>query len=1096
MSQPAKFANQVIRASAGTGKTFQLSNRFLGLVAAGLPPDQILATTFARKAAGEILERVMTRLAESIEDGPRLAELARHLKRSSLDRTTCLWLLRGLLQQLHRLQIGTLDSFFVKLAGSFSLELGLPLGWRIIDPLDDDKLRAEAIRRMLETNPATDSVGLVHLLSKGEATRSVTRQVEDVVKGLYDLYLASDREHWEQLPRLKPLDDAAVRDALTQLSALDDFPTKQFAEAHQKHLRCAEIGDWDSFICRGLVGKMICGTLTYNRTPIEAHIVDAYRPLVEHARAELTNRLANQTEGTWQMLSHYDAAYRKLKSTERAMRFDDVTRALAFELNQRGVEDLAYRLDGPLAHLLFDEFQDTSKLQWDVLLPFAKRATLPGGGRSFFCVGDAKQAIYGWRGGVAEIFDSAIGELSGIEQQSLVTSYRSSPVVIDTVNAVFGSLLGNEALADWPEVASEWHKRYTKHTTAKAQLRGRCRLLVARRAADPKQQCVATLQYAAAHVAALAAEHPTRTIGVLVRRNSAVARLIYELRTAHDVRASEEGGIPLTDSPAVQLVLSLLKLADHPGDTAARFHVAKSPLGAEVGLDRFDDNERARALALEIRDRLVADGYGRTLYGWVKLLAPSCELRDLNRLLQLVELAYRFDDGRVRRPDDFIARIEAEKVEDPTAAKVRVMTVHQAKGLEFDIVVLPELDVAVKGQPPLVVVDRENPLAPARAVCRYAGESIQKLLPARFQKMFADWDRPWLGESLCVLYVAMTRAIHALDMIIAPPKPNGRSWPKTYAGIVRSALAPDQTAEPETTLYEHGEPEWWKAETTDRDPARATSQPSVSVQADGPAMAAPVAHAAAPETVEVKLRATTKRRRGLDYRTPSGLEGCGKVDLGRRLRLDSVAAMTRGSILHAWFERINWLEDGVPDDAELLRIAGPIATPDIDVTAEIKRFRAMLARPIIAAAVSRSGYADLAKLGFSRQVATEFAGARLIPANQREQSFAVRRDDALVFGTVDRITFFRDGGRLAAVDVLDFKTDAVRTPEEMAERVAVYRPQLLAYRESVAALTGLDQKYILARLLFVEPGSIEIVGEAAIAPAAPSRTKQLLFDMN
>src|SRR5258708_11990134 len=71
--------------------------------------------------------------------------------------------------------------------------------------------------------------------------------------------------------------------------------------------------------------------------------------------------------------------------------------------------------------------------------------------------------------------------------------------------------------------------------------------------------------------------------------------------------------------------------------------------------------------------------------------------------------------------------------------------------------------------------------------------------------MFGDWANPWIGQSLCVLYVAMTRAVHSLDMIVGPSKPNEKTWPKTFAGLLRSALAPGKAAEPETTLFEHGD---------------------------------------------------------------------------------------------------------------------------------------------------------------------------------------------------------------------------------------------------------------------------------------------------
>jgi ATP-dependent helicase/nuclease subunit A len=1089
----AQFSHVVIRASAGTGKTFQLSNRFLGLAAAGFPPEQILATTFARKAAGEILQRVMMRLAEAIAAPlpSTLAELAQHLDRAALSLDDCTALLRNLIRRLHRLQIGTLDSFFVQLAGGFSLELGLPLGWRIVDALEDRKLRTEAIQKVLESHPVQDSVRLVHLLSKGEATRSVTRQIEEVVDSLYDLFLDSQEDAWQTVPRPKALDESVLRDALTQLAALGDFPDKRFGAARDKNLQAAEAADWDAFIENGLAGRIVSGEATYFKKPIEQPVIAAYQPLIEHARATLLARLANQTEGTWQMLSHFDEAYCRLKANRRVMRFDDVTRALARGLSEGRVKDPAYRLDGPLAHLLLDEFQDTSLPQWEVLLPFARRVTSSGAAQSFFCVGDAKQAIYGWRGGVAEIFDSATGQLAGVTGRSLAESYRSSPIVIDTVNRVFGDLPANPAMQDYQAVASAWHSRYETHTTMKKHLAGCCRLLVAKRAEEGRKQDEATLEFAAEHIADLALRNPSRTIGVLVRRNAAVARLIFELRRRH-VFASEEGGNPLTDSPAVQLIVSLLKLADHPGDTAARFHVAKSLLGAAVGLTRFDDDDSARELAARLRDRLAGDGYGQTIYEWVKSLAPACDLRDLNRLLQMVELAYGLDDGQIRRPDDFIAQIESRRVEDPTTAKVRVMTVHQAKGLQFDLVVLPELDGNLKPQTPRVAVDRPSPLEPIRRVCRYAGEAIQKLLPAEFQRMFDEWPNPWIGESLCVLYVAMTRAVHALDMIIAPSRPNEKTWPKTYAGLLRGALAAGKAAEPDTTLFEYGDGAWaahsanlplpldfgelsrtgeGRGEGKWERPLPDSPHPNPLPKGEGTDQ-----FAAAPlvENLHLEIRPSGRRRRGLDYRTPSAMEGAGKVDLRRHLRLESLAGMTRGSIVHAWFERIGWLEDGVPDDAELLRLAAKLATPEIDLADEIERFRAMLKRPVVADALSQRGF-DPAALEFAADVRAELTNRGLTTKLYREQSFVVRQENALVFGTVDRVTRIYRGDQLVAADILDFKTDAVGDAAAIAERAGFYRPQIQAYRRAISALTALPPERISARLLFVEPGVMETI---------------------
>ena len=127
------------------------------------------------------------------------------------------------------------------------------------------------------------------------------------------------------------------------------------------------------------------------------------------------------------------------------------------------LDEVVYRLDGQVAHLLLDEFQDTSALQWRVLRPFAQRVIRGGEDRSFFCVGDVKQAIYGWRGGVAEIFDALDDEFGGLPSQALNESFRSSPVVIDCVNQVFEGDRRQPRVAEvpgrGPEMVAAVHSR-------------------------------------------------------------------------------------------------------------------------------------------------------------------------------------------------------------------------------------------------------------------------------------------------------------------------------------------------------------------------------------------------------------------------------------------------------------------------------------------------------------------------------------------------------------------------------------------------------------------------------------------------------------
>ena len=107
------FANVEIRASAGTGKTYTLSVQYLGLFNAGVPVDHILATTFTRKAAGEISARLFELLAQAVIEPGQLNQLAQHLG-PELDQDRCEELLAELSSNLHRIRIGTLDSFFAR----------------------------------------------------------------------------------------------------------------------------------------------------------------------------------------------------------------------------------------------------------------------------------------------------------------------------------------------------------------------------------------------------------------------------------------------------------------------------------------------------------------------------------------------------------------------------------------------------------------------------------------------------------------------------------------------------------------------------------------------------------------------------------------------------------------------------------------------------------------------------------------------------------------------------------------------------------------------------------------------------------------------
>lgn len=1043
MSSPAPFPHLVIRASAGTGKTYQLAVRFIGLLAAGAQPEEILATTFTRKAAGEILERVLFWLAQAAADKEVRTQLAQAIGIQSLSAEKCRELLTATIRKLHCLRVGTLDSYFIQVAGSFGQELGLPPGWTIGDELIDAALRDEAIELVLAHGRMSDLLTLVHSLTKGTAARSVAQLVHDTVGGLFELYRDTSPPAWQQIAVGRGLPEAELERTLDSLAALA-LEDKRMATARGEDIERVRLSAWEEFVSKGLTAKVLSGECVYYRKPLPPELIALYQTLLKHAESILVGQLARQTEATHQLLERFAEHYHTLQLEERVLRFSDVTFRLGKAAEIIAPERLAFRLDGGIRHVLLDEFQDTAPAQWRVLRSLAQSVTAKRDS-SFFCVGDAKQAIYGWRGGVAEIFDALEGELAGLENRGLNTSYRSAQPVIDTVNQVFQNLTNHPNLDKLAEPVAAWQAAFPEHSTARTSLAGHVTLATAPAAGDDEQQKDVLFHYTAEQIRDLVAVAPRASVGILVRTNAAVARLIYLLREL-GIPASEEGGNPLIDSPAVELILSLLKLADHPGDRVARFHLATSPFAEALELASHRDDRAACRISQRLRRELLDDGYGKTIAAWAERLAASCDQRDLNRLQQLVELACSYQPKSTLRADDFLRLVETKRIADPTTADVRVMTIHQAKGLQFDAVFLPELDGKVVGQPEQFVAGRPGPTDPVSIVCRLTNEHVRQFLSPPLQKLFDDDTRREVTESLCVLYVAMTRAIHALHMIVAPAKSNEKNMPKTFAGVLRATLAASRPAVGGQTLYEHGDPQWFGA----------TPPAAVKAQASDGTRSVPA--------TLIRLAAPSQRRdRGLERTSPSALEGGSRPAVAAVLGPRFQVGFNVGTLVHAWMEQIEWLDNGLPDRERLRQVAlqrrSEIGEVSDWFAGLSERFCQQLAAPQIAAVLSRAFYAKSCP-----------AGAELVV--QRERSFAIRHGDELLSGSIDRLVVIHRGGKPIAADVLDFKTDEL-TPGDsaaLAAKVSFYRPQLEAYRTAASQLLRLPPDRISARLVFLSGG--------------------------
>ncbi|MCC6679987.1 MAG: UvrD-helicase domain-containing protein [Phycisphaeraceae bacterium] len=1002
--------HEICRASAGSGKTHQLTGRYLRLLAEGVDPSTVMASTFTRKAAGEILGRVLGRLARAAQHDKDRGELSKSLQ-MKLTQADCLRMLRQLADTLHRLAIGTLDSFFHRVAHSFALELQLPLQPMLIDERSAaaEQLRLTAIEAMLGEHDLPTLMDLLRRLDHN-AKRSVTETIDGIVRDFHAAYRAApDKAAWSALTVPPAVDDDQLQQLIAQLvETAWDFPDKRWHKAWDRLCTSILDRDWEAVALDSLIGRLISGEGYYNK-PFPPDFAAALAPIVQQAGHALHERLANRTKGYHDLLQRFDQQDAALRRRRNLMLFSDVTYKLAHDLPRLGDDvllEIYYRLDGRVRHMLLDEFQDTSHDQWTILEPVAQELTSDmTAERSFYCVGDAKQAIYGWRGGCAELFTHIEKELAGgsIYVSTLARSYRSSQVILDAVNRVFSDLSHNPVLSEYPAVTQNWDRRYDEHKAAR-DMPGYVRFETTAAdladdepgnndsdddtdAVDNHWLCVAR------RIAEIHNADPARSIGVLVQRNSQIPLLLHELAKVN-VQASGEGGYDIADDPAVAVMLSALLLADHPGHSAATFHVLHSPLAAVLGLSD-DKPATVRRAGLAIRRRLIDEGYPAVIADWTRRVARYCDESHLQRLEQLAQLAERFEPATTLRCGDFVRFVQSSRVDFASAARVRLMTVHGAKGLGFDAVVLADLDSQMHLRRELLV-DRASATSPVRAVFANPRKELLHLMP-QVEQAAHRAEAEELNEELCTLYVAMTRARQGLYVMVRSMRRGLRK--QSHARILLHALA--NLSEPpieQKVLFEQGDPQWMKRDRTASPPSAAAPQPAI----------------------QLKLPRSKAAARSLTRVSPSGLHHGGQVAAADLLRLEAHGGMEHGTQVHERFAKLSFVDDEGDDE----------------VKAELADY---IRHPAIHQALCRADTIEL----------------------WRERPFAVRDGDRLLSGVFDRVTF-QPGGRAV---IIDYKTDT----QPDAER---YRPQLQAYRRALAKLRGLDESAITCLLLFVGCGEV------------------------
>ncbi|MEO6787665.1 MAG: UvrD-helicase domain-containing protein, partial [Chthoniobacteraceae bacterium] len=485
----------VIRASAGSGKTYQLAVSFIRILLKGelegqpQNPSAILATTFTRAAAGEILDRVLRLLAEAALSEERRENLATQLG-MALSPQHCHRLLANLASHMDRLAISTMDAFFAQIAKAFASELGLAPDWTMAVDEGEEELLRETLHAIL---------GEADLQSVAEALWTFRRGIVSSMLGaLSELAPNLDRTISAQempatfaRPEVRRWSKDELSAATKTLAASADWipktkagtAVKLWEDAIEKLRAALTPGEEATALLEVPLALRIFNDADYSKHPIPAPLTAAVKPLLTRAcEALLRRHQAREAAFCW-LAQHYKNHRRDAAFRAGAYTFSDVAAMVTSAALRQ--DELYFRLGTRFEHVLFDEFQDTSRLQFHFFRPIIEEIGATHG--EVLVVGDEKQAIYGWRGGDRELMHGPLDDLGKKIRSSpariLSESYRSSPAVLKAVNRTFQSLGGEwleEKHTDKDAIESagrEWSATFPEHKAAKdvRKLRGRVR---------------------------------------------------------------------------------------------------------------------------------------------------------------------------------------------------------------------------------------------------------------------------------------------------------------------------------------------------------------------------------------------------------------------------------------------------------------------------------------------------------------------------------------------------------------------------------------------------------------------------------------------
>ena len=826
----------VYKASAGSGKTFTLATEYIRLLVENPQSYRnILAVTFTNKATEEMKMRILSQLYGIWKELPESDNyLANIQEKTGLEpriiRERAGMALNNLTHNYNYFRVETIDTFFQSVLRNMARELDLTTNLRI--GLNDYQVEELAVDQLIEDLTTTD-VMLQWILKyimeniSDDKSWNVISQIkkfgQNIFKDYYkDVSTTLDQKmseegffdnyttHLRELRKaaeehMKEIGESFFDTLESEGLTIDDLSNKQRGIA--SFFNKIRKGDFDPSIVNTTVANHLdnpekwCAKNHPKREQIiqlaESCLGNILRYAVDAREqqwkifqsANLTLRHLNQLR----LLSSIERKVRELNETENRFLLSDTQQLLHSLIDGSDSPFIFEKIGTQLEHVMIDEFQDTSTIQWQNFKVLLTETMSHENGTNLI-VGDVKQSIYRWRSGDWRL-------LNGIEQQfnqmlmeikSLSTNYRSTRLVITFNNIFFrhAAEIEYQALGELNCAEREQLQKAYADVEQKVpdNRPDKGRISITLLPNDEYQQAV--LQNVVDSVQELIDKGvEQKEIAILVRINNQIPLIAqYFLEHLPGVNVVSDEAFRLDASSAVCLMIQALQLLIHPDDILTKASIVKTWLCTIQGRE-LNDNEYMIA--------------GNNLDGYL----PEAYIAHFDELstLPLYELAERiysiFELHRIEGQGaylcafydqlaDFVNQnttdiqsflnewnesLYKKTIQSDEANGIRLISIHKSKGLEFDHVIIPFCDWTLEKQTDNIIwcQPQEAPFSDLPIVP--IDYSQNKLIGTIYEQDYLHEHLQNTVDNLNLLYVAFTRAAKSLNVIGKRDAKNSRS---------------------------------------------------------------------------------------------------------------------------------------------------------------------------------------------------------------------------------------------------------------------------------------------------------------------------------